>query len=171
MQDLDAIQVNGGSGSTWVSSHFGSGIFTIGVDFVIRTDPGVSLYVRGTPNTPYQYIVPLDGIIETDWLPFTFTFNYMFTEPCLLQFKKGTPLFSFFPIERSFIKEFEINETSITSDEEFYSKYQEYAASRGDHNYQGKDERQKFYLNGTDADGVKYDISDHTKRYDLKKRS
>jgi hypothetical protein len=163
----DSIKVNGGSGSQWVSSHFGGGVFTIGVDFVVRTEDGISLYVRGMPNEPHRGIYPLDGIIETDWLPFTFTFNYIFTEPCTVKFEKDEPLFSFFPIERSFIKEFELKRANIKEDKEFFKKFTEYSKSRKEHIDEKKPERQRYYLKGTGADGIDIDILDHTKKYSL----
>ena len=35
--------------------------------------------------------MPLEGIIETDWLPMTFTMNWMFTSPGTVTFKAGEP--------------------------------------------------------------------------------
>ena len=36
-------------------------------------------------------IVPLDGLVETDWLPFTFTMNWRFTRRKTIRFEKGEP--------------------------------------------------------------------------------
>jgi hypothetical protein len=36
-------------------------------------------------------IQPLVGLIETDWLPFPFTMNWIFTRPGTVKFEKGEP--------------------------------------------------------------------------------
>jgi hypothetical protein len=71
------------------SSHFGSGILTFQTNYLFQTDPGIGLWVRGAPNEPKDGIAPLDGIVETDWLPFTFTMNWAFTRPGRIVFEAG----------------------------------------------------------------------------------
>ena len=34
---------------------------------------------------------PLVGLIETDWLPFPFTMNWVFTRPGRVRLEKGEP--------------------------------------------------------------------------------
>jgi hypothetical protein len=72
-------------------SHFGHGILTFPLDYLFRTDPGVAVWARGAPNQAKDGIVPLDGVIETDWLCFTFTMNWQFTRPGLVVFEKEEP--------------------------------------------------------------------------------
>lgn len=36
-------------------------------------------------------IQPLAGLVETDWLPFPFTMNWIFTRPGKVRFEKGEP--------------------------------------------------------------------------------
>jgi hypothetical protein len=43
-----------------------------------RTD---SLVVRGSANWPKDRACPLEGIVETDWSPATFTMNWKLTRP------------------------------------------------------------------------------------------
>jgi hypothetical protein len=135
----------------FASSHFGNGILTIDMDFIIKTPKNISTHVRGIPNFPIDGMYPLEGVIETDWLPFTFTFNYKFTRPGEVVFQKGQPLFSFFPIKRGYIEKFNINRFNINKDEEVLSKYFSFKKSRqeglsatksGDKNIQG------FYSKG-----------------------
>ena len=61
--------------SRFVISHFGSGVLTFHAGYLFRTPPGWAVWARGAPNTVKDGIVPLDGLVETDWLPFTFTMN------------------------------------------------------------------------------------------------
>ena len=72
-------------------SHFGHGILTFPVSYLFRTDPGVAIWARGSPNSPKDGIAPLDGVIETDWLTFTFTMNWQFTRAGRVVFEKDEP--------------------------------------------------------------------------------
>ena len=60
----------------FASSTFGAGIVTFGFDVFFKTEPGVNLSVRGTPNFFVDGAHPLEGLVETDWLDFTFTMNW-----------------------------------------------------------------------------------------------
>ena len=79
---LDDIKIRTLDGSTPPAiSHFGSGVLTFGVACVFRTDPGWNLMAMGPPNRPKPGIQALTGVIETDWAPYSFTMNWIFTEP------------------------------------------------------------------------------------------
>ena len=84
----------------YIDFSFGNGTLTFMLDFIIKTSIGDSLYVRGISNNQKDLIYPLDGIIETDWLPFTFSFSYKFLKAGTVKFKKDEPIFMFFPIQR-----------------------------------------------------------------------
>jgi hypothetical protein len=58
-----------------VTSHFGNGVLTFHTGWLFRTPPGWAVWARGSPNSSKRNIAPLEGIVETDWLPFTFTMN------------------------------------------------------------------------------------------------
>ena len=70
------------------ASHFGSGILTFHVGYLIETTPGWGVWVRGMPNYHKKGIFPLDGFVESDWVPFTFTMNWKFTKPGTVRFEK-----------------------------------------------------------------------------------
>ena len=72
-------------------SHFGSGILTFAVNYILQTSDGWGVWVRGLPNSHKDGITPLDGFVETDWVPFTFTMSWRFTEPGTIKFEKGEP--------------------------------------------------------------------------------
>lgn len=63
------------------SGHFAHGILTFHVSYLFRTAPGTRLWIGGPPNWPKDGIYPLQGIVESDWLPFPFTMNWHFTRP------------------------------------------------------------------------------------------
>jgi hypothetical protein len=52
---------------------------------------GLGDAVLGRPNHVKDGIQPLVGLIETDWLPFPFTMNWIFTRPGRIKFEKGEP--------------------------------------------------------------------------------
>ena len=148
-----------------ITSHFGTQTFTILPDFIIQTPPGFSSYIRGVPNRSYGVLKPLDAIVETDWLPFTFTYNYKFEEPGIVKFKKGDPLFSFFPIERNTVENFSLVTRKIDEGSEFYQDFKEYANSRDDFNSHERDSRlfQRFYIDGKGPNKF-YEIKNHIKK-------
>lgn len=133
-------------------SHFGHGILTLPPDFLIKTPKNISIYIRGISNTGYENIYPLDGIVETDWLPFTFTMNYKFLKPGSITFKKGDPVFMFFPIDRNFIESFDIEQKDISLEPEFYSQYKKYGEARQQHLDSNNQKPQRFYVSGTLVD-------------------
>lgn len=72
-----------------VGSVFGHGILTFHPGYLFQTSPGWAINVRGAPNTVKDGIVALEGLVETDWMPFTFTMNWRFTRPGAVNFEKG----------------------------------------------------------------------------------
>jgi len=150
----------------FAASEFGHGILSIVPDFIVRTSKNVSLYVRGVPNQLAIGLQPFDGIIETDWLPFTFTFNYKFIKSGRLTIKKDQPLFTFFPIERGYIENFETRDINVYDDKEFYEDYLKYSDLREDQN-SGKDSKNGgAYLKGKLYD-KEFEIENHIKKVSL----
>lgn len=76
---------------TTISSHFSHGVLTFQTGYLFRTAPGWDMWVMGPPNLPKDGIQPLTGLVETDWLPFPFTMNWIFTRPGKIRFEKGEP--------------------------------------------------------------------------------
>ncbi|MBL8556279.1 MAG: hypothetical protein JNL41_18540 [Phenylobacterium sp.] len=73
------------------SSHFSHGVLTFHAGYLFRTPPGWSMLAQGPPNHVKDGIQPLAGVVETDWLPFPFTMNWIFTRPGRVRFEKGEP--------------------------------------------------------------------------------
>jgi Family of unknown function (DUF6065) len=90
---LDAVQLHTSDLRVrhMVSSHFGNGVITFHTGWMFKTPPGWAVWVRGAPNTGKDGIVPLDGLVETDWLPFPFTVNWRFVKPGVVRFEAGEP--------------------------------------------------------------------------------
>lgn len=98
-------------------SHFGYGVLTFHVNGLIRTPPGLNLWVGGSPNRVKDAIQPLNGVIETDWSPYSFTMNWMFTRPnWTVRFEKGEPICFFFPVPRGLVEAMEPEFMPIESD-------------------------------------------------------
>ena len=72
-------------------SNFRNGVLTFDVAYIFRTAPGYHLLVTGPTNTFKDGIAPMTAVIETDWLPYTFTFNYQFTRPGRVTWQAGEP--------------------------------------------------------------------------------
>ena len=151
-----------------MTSHFGYGTLTFNMDFIVRTDENISLYVRSPTNTYVDGIQPLEAIVETDWLPFTFTYNFKFLKPGKVDFVKGEPLYTFFPIERGFIETFETKVSSINDYPEFKNEYEQYLHTRNVDIYTREKNMSGFYKRGENSSGKKYDIKNHTNITDLK---
>jgi hypothetical protein len=70
-------------------SNFTRGVLTFDIAYVFRTPPGYHLLVTGPANEFKDGIAPMTAVIESDWLPYTFTFNYHFTRPGKAHWKAG----------------------------------------------------------------------------------
>lgn len=115
-------------------SHFGSGILTFHVGCLLRTDPGVELWVTGSPNRPKHGIAPLSAVVETDWSPFTFTMNWQFTAPGEVVFEAGEPFCFFFPIDRSVLAETQPEFRMLSDDPVLDADFKEWTRRRLDFN-------------------------------------
>jgi hypothetical protein len=158
-------------------SHFGSGILTFHVPCLFRTEEGFDLMVQGPINSPKDGISALSAIIETDWAPYTFTMNWMFTRPdATVRFERGEPFCHVFPIRRGELEEL-TPELHVVSEEPKLKELQEqWELNRIMFNIELKrtgsqaqqDKWQKLYYRGLNPDGTSGDIRDHRTRVRLK---
>ena len=72
----------------FAKSHFSHGVVTFHPGYLFRTEPGWDMWCGGPPNHIKDGIQPLVGVVETDWLPFPFTMNWVFTRPGRIRFEK-----------------------------------------------------------------------------------
>lgn len=84
-----------------VDSHFGSGVITFLLPYLFRTPPSVNLWVKGPSNWIKDGAQALEGIVETDWNPATFTMNWKLTRKnYAVTFKRGEPICMVVPVPR-----------------------------------------------------------------------
>jgi hypothetical protein len=117
-----------------VTSHFSRGIMTFHAGYLFRTPPGWSLMAAGPPNLPKDGIYPLQGLVETDWLPFPFTMNWIFTRPGRVRFEKKEPFCFIYPVKEKQIDEFEPVQRSLNSNAPFKQQYDAWHRLRDDFN-------------------------------------
>lgn len=92
----------------FAASHFGSGILTFSFGYLFRTPPGHALWCKGPANAPKDGIAPLEGLIETEWAPYTFTMNWKFTrKDHAVWFRRGEPIATLVPYPRGYLARFE----------------------------------------------------------------
>lgn len=98
-------------------SHFGSGVITFELPFMLKTPPGWNVMVSGPINRPKDGIAALTGVIETDWSPYTFTMNWMFTRANhAVRFEAGEPIAHIMPVRRNTLEKVEPEVRTIYED-------------------------------------------------------
>ena len=126
------VEVEGDT-NHFCSSHFGYGVLTFGFRTLFRTSVGHCLYVKGPTNYVKHGIQALEGLVETDWLTFTFTMNWKITKPNeWVEFKRGEPVCQVFPYPKHYIQEFEPIRKDISA--ENLRMYESYRDDRNLHN-------------------------------------
>lgn len=146
------------------SAHFTIGIITFSIPFIFKTQPGWGLYVGPCPNQPIDGLQGLEAIVETNWLPFTFTMNYKITEKNkVIKIPKGLPICRIFPFPLNLNEKTKLEIKSINEYPKLKKAYSDYSESRNSWNAELKagtaklsapsDARQKFYKYGTDSSG------------------
>ncbi len=146
---------------TIVSSHFGRGVLSVRPGYVFVTDPGWGTIVRGVPNFLKDGIHPLEGLVETDWLPFSFTMNWHFTRPCTVRFDKGDPLGFVVPTQHRVLDDIQPEIHDIREDPALFKRYTDWREKRDDFIRKlsawdpdtVKQGWQRTYARGTNADG------------------
>ncbi|MHB2032550.1 MAG: DUF6065 family protein [Gemmatimonadaceae bacterium] len=132
----DAIQiVPADKGDAWLPiSDFGHGVVTFRTGHLFRTDATCDFYVTGPPNTPKDGLAPLTGIVESSWLPFTFTMNWIFTRPgTVVRFDQGEPFCFMFPIKRDILPDVSPLLADIGQDPVLAAEYAQWRERRSAH--------------------------------------
>lgn len=112
-------------------SHFGMGTVTFHIPALITTPPGVALYVTGPVNQTKPGIAPLSGIVETDWLPFTFTMNWrLYVRDRWVRFDKGEPFCMFFPVKLDDIEAYDVEVCDLADNPRLQADLEAYSQSR-----------------------------------------
>lgn len=112
-------------------SHFGSGVITWQLPFLFRTPPDYGLAITGPANHDKAGIVPLDGFVRTDWLPYPFTMNWRITEArTTIRFEEGEAIGRIFPYPLGVLDEFRIEARSLKEDPALHARFQEWIKTR-----------------------------------------
>ncbi len=167
---IEAIETEGVS--LLASSHFGHGVLTFHVNCLFKTEPEYDLWVTGPTNLVKDGIQPLTGVVETDWSPFTFTMNWLFTRKNTpIAFERDEPMCMIFPIPRGLIEKVEPEFRSIETDVQLNKAYHAWADSRLEFNKElsvrgsaAQNEKwQKDYFSGRAVSAVTAPASHRTK--------
>lgn len=159
----DDIAISTNDAGMLPTTHFGSGILTFHLGYLFRTDPGIGLMAQGPINRPKDAIQALAGVIETDWSPYTFTMNWLFTrKDTRVRFEQGEPFCHIFPVPRGAL---EAVETEVADFEEVepdgFKSHKDWSDSRNAFNADLLKEQsaaraekwQKDYYRGYNPDG------------------
>jgi hypothetical protein len=96
-----------------IKSHFGRGIVTFSPPWLFRTPPGWDLYAKGPSNRWKPNCVPLEGVVETWWLNYTFTLNWKVVEPGEVAFARGESLGQLVPVPHATFRDATASESPI----------------------------------------------------------
>jgi hypothetical protein len=149
-------------------SHFGHGVLTFFIPYLFRTEPGFDLMVQGPINRPKDAIAGLTGVIESDWSPYSFTMNWIFTRPGTpVRFEKGEPLCHIFPIRRGDLESIVPEIRALSSDPKLKAQHDAWTASRNHFNTElsrpgstaESEKWQKTYYRGV-VPGLEREVSD-----------
>jgi hypothetical protein len=118
----------------FVESHFAGGVLTMHTGYLFRTPPGWGVWTSGSPNYFKDGIQALTGLIETDWLPFPFTMNWIFTRPGRVSFKRNEPFCFITLMEHKKLEAFEPVMKALVSDPVLTGQFEAWHKQRGDFN-------------------------------------
>src|SRR6185503_3221431 len=83
------------------------------------------------PNAAKDGIVPLGGVIETDWSPYTFTMNWRFTRADhWIRFEEHEPFCFFFPVERARLEAIDPEIRPIADAPDLKAEFEAWSLSR-----------------------------------------
>jgi hypothetical protein len=160
---LDAISIRfHDKESALIGSHFGHGVLTFSLGYLFRTSKSHNLYAKGPANRPKDGIAPLEGLIETDWAPFTFTMNWQVTRKRhKVTFDKDEPICCVLPYPRHYIRKFDAELKNLNENAKLYQQYVDWRNKRMTFNEELQQEGteahkkgwQRTYMKGSDQKG------------------
>jgi hypothetical protein len=165
--NADALRIfyTSGDAPYPAESVFGRGILTFHIPYLFRTPAGYNILARGPANLPKDGATALEGLVETDWTPATFTMNWQITRSGQsVLFEKDEPICMIVPQRRGELERFRPTCENIEDDIETSQNYYQWARSRRQFIGSRKsrpsdadiDNSQNHYLRGTSLDGVKF---------------
>jgi uncharacterized protein DUF6065/SapC protein len=168
--EIGAIDIrSAGDAKLQPTSIFGHGVLTFHIHGIFRTDPGWNLFATGPINRPKDGIAPLTGVIETDWAPYTFTMNWLFTRPNhWISFAEKEPFCLVFPVQRGVLDSTEPELHDIADNPTLKAELERWSRERTSfsdrlhlaNSPERKERWQKRYYRGIDMQG-RSGVSDH----------
>ena len=143
-----------------IKSHFGSGIVTINLPFVLRTPSGINLLTMNPPNIIIPNVTVMTGVVEADNLRHDFTINLRVQTPNIRTFiPKGTPIAGLIPIPRYFVENFNLVNAEDIFDEQTIEEERFAKSHFSEYKREMNTGLNGHYKHGTDIYGNKF--SDH----------
>jgi hypothetical protein len=160
----------------FVMSHFANGTLTFHTGYLFRTPPGWAVLATGAPNHIKHGVQALDGLVETDWLPFPFTMNWLFTAPGRVRFEKGEAFCFIKVVEDRQLERIEPVIRSLDSEPALKDQFQVWSAARTEFNQKLdagdpttlKASWQRFYFQGAPPERGGPTPPDHVNKRRLK---
>jgi hypothetical protein len=114
----------------FVASHFTQGVITFHPGYLFRTPPGWSIWCGGPPNHVKDGVQALEGLVETDWLPYPFTMNWIFTRPGRVRFERAEPFCFFTLVQDKPLDTVDVVMRSLDSDPDLRGQYEAWTGQR-----------------------------------------
>jgi hypothetical protein len=143
-------------------SHFADGVVTLHIGYLVRTEPGWHTLATGPLNAGKDGITALSGVIETDWLPYTFTMNWRMTRAGSVRFERDEPICLVFPVRAHAVAKARAEIRDIADDPELRGEMDAWAARRAEFmtRFEAgdadalKEAWQRYYFKGQYPDGA-----------------
>ena len=121
----------GTAGHKKAVSLFGQGTITFHIQALFRTPPGWDLMITGSPNRPKEGMMPLSGVVETDWSPYTFTMNWKFTRRNhWVRFRQGEPICFIYPVPRGALEQMNPVVVALEDNPALHDEFKAWSRSR-----------------------------------------
>ncbi len=155
-----------------INSQFGCGILTFAIPWLFRTSQGYGLLVRGATNYQKDNCVALDGLVETDWAPYTFTMNWrIMRRQTEVWFKKGDPICMLMPYPIAALDQFQTAIKPISADPALAADFAQFrnerTAQMEELRRTGSRSTQRHYTRGRMPDGT--EVTAHRTKFTLGK--
>lgn len=134
--DLDSLKLDfAGDGPetarTQINSNFGMGIITFRIPWIFRTEKGYGTWVHGAANFWIDGAHPLEGLVETDWSPSSFTMNWkILRRNNPVWFRRGDPVCVLTPFPMDLLESFEPKFQDINGNPQLKADFEAFAAAR-----------------------------------------
>ena len=134
----------------FADSLFGCGIITFHPGFLLRTSKDWDLLVTGPINQSHDGAIPLSGVVETNWLEFTFTMNWKLERPGTFLWPCDIPVARIIPVPSEI--DVQTESRHITDNELLCAAYRMKANKRS----RDISDLQEAYATQSDVGSVKY---------------